>query len=247
MNFVFKINYSKLSSLCLRFSLNKVDRCVHNITGRRVSLDKKIFCVGFGKTGTTSLETALKQFGYKMGNQPVAEMFAQDWYNNNSGRIISFCETANAFQDIPFGMPNLYKELDKYFPNSKFILTIRDNAEVWYNSLVKFHAKKYSKDGVSIPNEVELKNAKYRYKGYALDIKRYVFNYPKVTLYDKKEYCRIYKEHNDDVMKYFKNRPNDLLVLNVAEKNSYQKLAEFLNIQVKSEDKFPWKNKTSQL
>jgi hypothetical protein len=31
--------------------------------------DRKVFCIGYGKTGTTSLEKVLRELGYIMGNQ----------------------------------------------------------------------------------------------------------------------------------------------------------------------------------
>lgn len=58
----------------------------------------KIFSIGSGKTGTTSLEKLLKQFGFKLGNQPTAEVLSRDWlFNRDASRIIDFCHTAEAF------------------------------------------------------------------------------------------------------------------------------------------------------
>ena len=45
-------------------------------------------------------------------------------------------------------------------------------------------------------------------------------------------------------MDYFRFRKDDLLVLNVADSNSYKKLTEFLNIKTDKTD-FPWENKTN--
>jgi hypothetical protein len=39
--------------------------------------------------------------------------------------------------------------------------------------------------------------------------------------YDEKKLKTMYKRHNEAVLKYFENRSEDLLVLNVAEKGSY--------------------------
>jgi len=38
----------------------------------------KIFCVGFNKTGTTTLEATLKEFGYFMGDQVKGELLIKD-------------------------------------------------------------------------------------------------------------------------------------------------------------------------
>jgi hypothetical protein len=244
MKLNFKLKYSKHKSLLFKANLARVNTPRSEFIKRNSHINHKVFCIGFGKTGTTSLEAALKEFGYQLGNQPVAELLAEDWYYKRTDRIIKFCHSANAFQDIPFGMPGLYEELDKSFPNSKFILTLRDNAEVWYNSLVKFHAKKFAKDGVSMPTKEELENSTYRYKGWALDMPKFLFKYPENELYNKEKYTAAYLNHIEEVKNYFKDRPNDLLVLNVSENGAYQKLAKFLGVEVDSEMSFPWLNKT---
>ncbi len=243
MKFRFKIKYTK--DIELRFNLSiaryKKPKQVADISKK---VDKKIFCIGFGKTGTTSLESALKMFGYKLGVQATAEALCEDWANRKADRIIRFCETADAFQDLPFGLPDLYKELDRAFPNSKFILTVRDNEDQWFNSLVKFHSKLFSSDKGRPPTEHDLMNATYRYKGWALDMKKIIWNYPEIPLYDENYYKQKYSEHNHQVKEYFKNRTDCLLILNVAEEGSYQKLADFLNIRVNEDEQFPWLNKT---
>ena len=45
-------------------------------------------------------------------------------------------------------------------------------------------------------------------------------------------------------MDYFEDRPNDLLVLNVAEKGAFQKLCDFLAISSEKTE-FPWENRTN--
>ena len=204
----------------------------------------KVFCIGFGKTGTTSLEHALKDFGFRMGNQGVGEILAEDWANKRADRIIRFCETADAFQDMPFGLPGLYKELDKAFPNSKFILTVRDDADQWFNSLTKFHAKLFATNKNAPPTEMDLRNAQYLYKGWVLDMFRLFSEYPTVELYHKEIYEQRYSQHIEDVKIYFKQRSNDFLKLNVSSEGSYQRLASFLNQSVADDANFPWLNKT---
>ncbi len=203
----------------------------------------KVFCIGFNKTGTTSLEFVLKKFGYKLGDQSIGEMLCEDWYNKRTDRIISFCETADAFQDLPFSLPGIYKELDKNFPNSKFILSVRDNEEQWYKSLVNFHIKLFSTNKPNLPTEEDLANSRYVYKGFILDLQRMFRNYPDVKLYDEGYLKKQYINHIQEVKSYFKSRTEDLFVLNMKKENSYSELADFLNVIVDKELKFPWLNK----
>ncbi|MFW5983428.1 MAG: sulfotransferase [bacterium] len=237
-----KIKYAK--DKYFNFKLEIGRRFVGNT---RHSFNKdynKVFCIGFHKTGTSSLAAALRKFGFKMGNQTVGEMLATDYFRKDYDRIIAFCESAEAFQDTPFAFPELFKELDKSFPKSKFILTIRDTPEQWFNSLVRFHTKKYSSDKQNPPTEKDLANAIYRYKGLPLETKK-AYNWPETPLYEKYNYLKFYNKHINDVTSYFSHRPNDLLILNVAQPGSYKQLADFLNVPgVKEGERFPWLNKT---
>ena len=202
----------------------------------------KIFGIGYNKTGTTSLEKAMRNLGYKVGDQRTAELLHKEWGVRNFTPIIKYCKTAEFFQDVPFSKPFTFIALDQAFPNSKFILTIRDDPEQWYNSLIKFHTKLWSHNDKP-PTPRDLKNAKYVYKGWAWELNRLQSATPENNPYDKKSLINSYNEYNKSVIDYFKNKNENLLVLNVAEKGVYCKLCEFLNQPVTREE-FPWENKT---
>jgi len=204
----------------------------------------KIFCIGANKTGTTSLEKLLSAFGFHIGNQSVAEILSLDWLIDKSAeRIIRYCYTADAFQDVPFSYPGLYKELDKAFPNSIFILTVRSSPDEWFNSLVRFHTNLFSSDPARPPNEDELNSATYCYKGYALEIFRLLYKYPKIPLYDEDAYKNHYILDNDEKRMYFKDRPNDFIEINLAIKDDFRRLCEFLSVETKING-FPWLNRS---
>lgn len=205
----------------------------------------KVFCIGAGKTGTTSIEKALSDFGYRMGDQGKGELLLANYAQRNFKAIINFCKTADAFQDAPFCFQHTYQALDQYFPHAKFILTMRDSDAVWYHSLVSFHSKMFA-DGERTPTWEDLKNASYRYKGYVAEVRRKVFG----ILEDEDPYHEVklkhyYNTHNASVIDYFKNKDN-LLILNVREADAYQKLCGFLNKEALY-DVFPWENKTSEI
>ena len=203
--------------------------------------DYKIFCIGYGKTGTTSLEKALMELGYVMGNQAEAELLINNWAYRDFKQIIGFCETADAFQDVPFCLDFTYQALDAAYSGSKFILTIRDSSEQWFDSLVRFHTKKFSIDKTAPPTEEDLKRATYRYVGYAW--KSFVYMYGPDSLYERKLYKAHYERHIASVKEYFRHRPGDLLVLNIGQKDTYGQPFEFLGKEPVRE-KFPWENKT---
>jgi hypothetical protein len=205
--------------------------------------NQKVFCIGLNKTGTTSLERTLRDFGFRMGDQSVAEILTEDWAHKRIDRILRYCHTADAFQDLPFSTPSLYRELDCAFLDSKFILSIRDSADQWYWSLVNSHTKLFSSEGV-VPDEKCLDEAMYRYKGFALDMRKNFWNYPEVPLYDYDYYTEVYSKHIADVEAYFKGRSDCLLVLNLKDSSGFLKLCDFLDIQNPPYREFPWINKT---
>ncbi len=206
---------------------------------------QKIFCIGSGKTGTTSVEKALRDFGYDMGNQAQGELLINQYANRDFKAIIKFCKTADAFQDAPFCFKHTYVALDLAFPNSKFILTVRDSDEQWYQSFTKFHSKLFA-GNKRIPTVEDLKNATYRYKGYVWDTRQKVFGFTeKENPYDSKKLKAYYNDHNSAVIDYFKNK-NNLLVINLSDKTAYKQLCAFLN-KTPLYEEFPWENKTSDI
>lgn len=190
---------------------------------------QKVFCIGRNKTGTTSLEQALRDFGYKVGLQSEAELLMDDWAVRDFRRIVQYCQTADAFQDVPFSLDFTYQVLDYTFPDSKFILTVRDNADEWYRSLVRFHGKLLGVDGV--PTADDLKNSSYRSQGWMWRTAQYVYGVDEVTLYDESIYKAHYTNHNNQAIEYFKFRPKDLLVLNISDPSAMQSLCNFLDIK----------------
>ena len=128
------------------------------------------------------------------------------------------------------------------FPNSKFILTVRDSPEQWYTSLTRYHSRLWG-DGISPPNSEDLKNANYIYKGFPFHSRMLLNNITEDDPYNKKVLIDYYETHNKNVLDYFRNSPDDLLVINLRDKDSYQQFCKFLNIE-QTKDQFPWENKT---
>lgn len=190
---------------------------------------QKIFCIGYNKTGTTSLEQVLKDFGYKVGDQWDAELLMDDWARRDFRRIVEYCQTADAFQDVPFSLDFTYPVLDYAFPGSKFILTIRKDADEWYESLVRFHAKLMGVKGT--PTIDDVKNFSYHEKGWGWIQQQRIFGSTEATLYDEKLYKSCYTNHNAQILEYFRLRQDDLLVLNLADPSAMQSLCKFLNIK----------------
>lgn len=201
----------------------------------------KIFCVGRNKTGTTSLEAALQSLGFRMGLQARGEMLKRDWARRDFSRIVGLCRTADAFQDVPFSYDYTFQALDLHFPGSKFILTVRDSPEQWYDSQVRSHTNIVNKG--QLPTADDLKAFSYRYKGYLWESEQLIYGIDEKTLYDKEIYISHYLNHNRQVIEYFRYRPDDLLILNVAEMGTMEKLCTFLGVEFRGQ-KMPHLNKS---
>jgi hypothetical protein len=198
---------------------------------------KKVFCVGLNKTGTTSLAAALGNLGFRLGDQPSAELLIDSWAVREFDPIVSYCRDADAFQDVPFSLDYTYQAVDQAFPGSKFILTVRESPEVWFRSLVEFHARMFG--GGRTPTAADLARADYRYQGWALKTVKSMFSLSEEPLYDEARLISRYREHNEMIRRYFWSRPDDLLELDLREEDSMDRLCAFLGVEPTGEP-MPW-------
>lgn len=186
----------------------------------------KVFCIGRNKTGTTSLASLLGQLGYRLGKQGTAEYMLDDWARRDFRKIIRYCRKADAFQDIPFSLNYTYQAVDSAFPGSRFILTVRNDADQWYDSLTRYHTKIV---GVGrLPTAEDLKQYSYRETGWLWKSQRLVYGIDEQSLYDKARYVQHYIDHIKDVTEYFRYRPDDLLTLNIEDEDAVDRLCAFL-------------------
>ncbi len=174
----------------------------------------KIFCIGFHKTGTSSFAKAVKTLGYRVtGSYGIND---PDIAKNVYLIAHSLVKKYDSFQDNPW--PIIYKELDEKYPNSKFVLTIRDS-ESWIKSQVRHFGR----------NETPMRKWIYG------------VGCPEGN---EEIYIKRFEKHNNEVIDYFKDRPDDLLVLDFAKGNGWEKLCSFLGTDI-PDITFPHANKAS--
>ena len=130
-----KINKSNFKLRGTRTGRMKCDK--PNISSKPRNEKPKIFCVGFHKTGTTSLTHALMALGYttpaSVGN--IAMNYVK---NNQWDKIDEIVQKNDFFADHPWF--NIWEELYERYPNAKFILTVR-NPLKWIKSAIKWFNK----------------------------------------------------------------------------------------------------------
>ncbi len=185
--------------------------------------DKKIFCIGLSRTGTKSLTVALYILGYNIIHYPSDEQTLKDLIEGNYN--FSVLKDYDGISDIT--VSSYFAQLHKLFPNSKFILTVR-NKEDWLRSFQKHWSDRPPFEDPT-QNEIYMKVRRLlRASVYGT----YKFNRDRMSY--------VYDLHKKNILDYFKNKPRSLLVLNIFNKKAWKKLTKFLNVpKPKSFQEFP--------
>lgn len=183
-----------------------------------IVLDKlptRIFGIGMHKTGTTSLSNALTILGFDSAHWLNPRWARNIWEEMATQGKSSTAERHYAISDLP--LPLLYKELDRAYPNSKFILTVREEVD-WltsvrdhWNALLNIFRDTWNNDC-------------FTHKVHTLLYGRKMF--------DPLIFLNRYRRHNEEVKEYFKDRPDDLLILGIDEPRRWEKLCAFLKCDV---------------
>jgi hypothetical protein len=105
-------------------------------------MERKIFCIGLNKTGTTSLHDAFKILGLKSahykddkGNN-IKDVIQNNYLEgNNILKELEEYDVFSGWDKAPHSI-DIFKEFDKQYPNSKFILNTRD-INSWLDSREK--------------------------------------------------------------------------------------------------------------
>lgn len=171
--------------------------------------NKKIFIIGFNKTGTSTLHNYFIKNSIPSihwDNGKIATKIEYNYEHNNKlltgyEKYIVFSDMENYIydEDIIYAYVTYFKEMDRQYPESKFILNIR-NVDNWIKSRNRHMNRNYTKiicKKLNL-NEKEL-NDKWRDDFY---------------------------NHKNNVIKYFSDKHNKLLVFDI-EKDSVQKLNDF--------------------
>lgn len=158
----------------------------------------KVFCIGFHKTGTSTMDSALTLLGYRVtGPNGVND---EDISKNYIAMGKALVQEFDAFQDNPW--PLLYKEMDDLFPGSKFILTMRE-PESWIKSQVNHFGS------ISTP------------------MRRFIYGKGS-PLGNEQIYIDKYNSHNQEVIEYFRGREDDFLIMDLPSGDGWLKLCRFL-------------------
>ncbi len=167
----------------------------------------KIFCVGLSRTGTSSVNKALRILGYHAKHYPA---LGRLYFLRLQGIRRKELRRYDALSDI--AVLRFYKKLDKQFSGSRFIQTVREK-ESWLNSCADYLRQKR---GVAT----------------TANARRLRIDIYGVPDFDRDMFSAAYDRHLADVKEYFNGRERDLLTMNIVEGDGWHPLCEFLGNEV---------------
>lgn len=168
-----------------------VARRLLNQTGMK---KKKVFAVGFNKSGTMSLHVLFESLG-------LPSYHGEQWRGCDDIKLL---HSYDCFSD---GIPKDLAKLDRMFPDSKFILQVRELDSWVYSRLA--HIEQGKKIDTNTGD-------------------RYWDN----TEYAIKTWIKQRNAHHLFVLSYFAGRPSDILVVNVTRnKSAATKICNFLGYE----------------
>jgi sulfotransferase family protein len=174
----------------------------------------KIFGIGLQRTGTTSLYFALKELGINTAPNAIPLFY------NQKDEIL---EQYDAFMDNP--VPLIYQQIDKCIPKCKFILTTRSQ-ELWLKSVQWLFEK-------------ELKTLNPKLQKVANDIHHSFYGSEQ---FNRDIFSSKWQVYHQEVLQYFMNRKEDLLVLDLESEFEWDPLCRFLDKKIPKKP-FPHKNR----
>jgi hypothetical protein len=110
------------------------------------------------------------------------------------------------------GCTIFYKYLDYKFPGSKFVLLTRD-LKPWLDSAEYIHGH----EPIDRDEDIIIMRRMLLYE---------------TVVYDREKFIAAYNRHHEDVRRYFADRPNDLLEMDITKGDGWEKLCPFLELPI---------------
>jgi len=248
-------NFNYLGICSVRIYINGVYNHTLSLPNKFNLYEKnkqKIIGIGLNKTGTTSLSDSLKKEGFKIFNEVYGHQFLlQDVHHGNIHSTISFLENPQfeVYQDTPFSLTNIYKEIYKYRPDDYYILTVRNSTEEWVESALCMYENLFLKEKngnikINYTNTYECENLKVvttnhlycLYENWGINGSGDI----------KNQFRDVYNRHLDDVTNFFSKKiDSNFITINVSKENELKRLSNFIGFET-TENDFVWSNKSKK-
>lgn len=178
-------------------------------------LPTRIFGIGMQKTATTSLDAALKLLGFDSAHWLEGKWAVAILKEMRAKGRSETLERHYALCDLPISI--LFRELDRAYPGSKFILTLRDEVD-WLVSARdhwSYQHNTHRPDWDMWPAANFIHQATYGQKHF-----------------DAMVMLERYRRHNAEVREYFRSRPDDLLVMDMSRGAGWSELCPFVEREI---------------
>jgi hypothetical protein len=180
----------------------------------------RVFGIGLNKTGTSSLHAAVSHLGFVSVHHGGRDLAAaiRDALSSGRAPLAEVDPDLDAFFDIE-EVRTGFVELDRAYPGSKFVLSVRD-ADDWVASRLRHAERNRELRDLGLPHGEFLE----------LDVDAWVAERA---------------AHHESVFAHFAGRPDDLLVIDVCDGQGWERLAPFLGWGRLPEREFPWENRAT--
>ena len=195
-----------------RFGLGKIFRNFGTSLIELFPLPTRIFGIGMHKTATSSLNKALLILGYDSAHWESGAWARAIWQEMRLLGRSPTLEHHYALSDLPITL--LYRELDQTYPGSKFILTLRDDKD-WLESVRKHWSPTHNR-------------FRWEWDVYPFTNRIHRQLYGQTT-FDAEVFLARYRRHNEKIKDYFRNRPKDLLIMDMSQGAGWKELCGFLD------------------
>ncbi len=192
-----------------------------------LTTSQKVFGLGLSKTGTSSLNEALNILGVRSIHYPHDEQTLAELKDGNYQ--LSLLEKYQGLTDLP-AVP-FYAQFDRAYPGSKFILTVRESTS-WLHSC-QMHWQLLDQWQDQFPE----------FKRSHEFLSACVYG---TLSFSRDRFAFVYEAHALNVQRYFQDRNEDFLLLDICGGEGWERLCPFLELQ-KPEVPFPHANEWMHL
>jgi hypothetical protein len=185
--------------------------------------NQKVFGLGLSKTGTSTLTEALNILGVRTIHYPHdARTFAELKHGDYR---LSVLQDYQGVTDTP--VAPYYAQFDRAWPESKFIMTVRDK-KTWLRSAAT-HWLILKVTGRNAGDQA--------FQTFTDFVSAAVYG---CIYFNAERFSYAYDMHLRNVQEYFADRPNDLLVLDICGGTAgWPQLCGFLDVPVPQNVPFP--------
>jgi hypothetical protein len=186
------------------------------------ALSERVFCIGMNKTGTSTIKHCFEILRLgpiaspKTYDRAIRQQIEHFYKHKSYEEMLDLAEHFKAFEDRPWNMWTMYRHAHRRFPDSRFILTVRD-PQSWWRSTERWIT--VTKPGVMARYEQHLR----------------------VHEPSQESMTESYLRYNAEVQAYFEGT-GKLLVMDIEKGDGWEKLCAFLDLPVPIEA-FPHANR----